>query len=100
MKPNHLVLFKQLINDENIYENVDVCDDFEQDKFGNSIITLSFQGGAPKGKKPCKGMIVLAFNAKGRIINMEVATKKRGSRTWQAATSRNFINLAFKGFVR
>lgn len=99
MKLNHLEIFKNLVNDENIYENLEVCDNFDKDKFGNSMMTLSFQGGAPEGKKPCKGLIVLVFNPKGRLVNMEVATKKRGDRGWQVATSRNFINLKFKGFV-
>ena len=99
-KATHWELFKLLVNDPNIFENIDVCDDFEYDKFGNSMMTLSFQGGAPKGKKPCKGLIVLVFNPKGRLINIEVATKKRGERNWQIATSQNFISLALKGFLK
>jgi hypothetical protein len=97
--PSHWEIFKALANDENIFENIDVCDEFDKDKFGNSMMTLSFQGVAPKGKKPCKGLVVLVFNPKGRLVNIEVATKKRGERNWQIATSQNFINLAFRGFV-
>lgn len=97
-KLSHWTLFKEIVNDPNIFENIEVCDEFEKDHLGNSMMTLYFQGGAPKGKKPSKGLLVLVFNPSGRLINVEVATKKRGERNWQVATSHNFINLALKGF--
>lgn len=96
----HRALFDKFFNDENVYENIDVCDDYEPDEFGNTVITFGFEGIKPKTKrqKQVKAFVVLVFNKKGRIINMEVATRKVGDRDWQIATSDKFINFLLKGF--
>lgn len=95
----HEQLFLKLLSDENIYENIDISDDYEKDKYGNSMITMAFESPGTKKKKAVKGFLVFVFNAKGRLVNMEVATKEKGQRNWQIATSEAFINFALKGFT-
>lgn len=95
---NHRALFDKFFSDENIYENIDVSDDYAPDEYGNTVITFGFEGQGTKRKKPVMAFAVLVFNKKGRMINMEMATRKRGERHWQIATSDNFINFYLKGF--
>ncbi len=94
----HKQLFLKLISDENIFENIDVSDDYEKDEWGNGVITMAFESPKGKKKKPVRAFLVFMFNAKGRLINVEVATKERGQKDWQVATSEHFINFLLKGF--
>lgn len=93
----HEQLFLKLINDENIYDNLEVSDDYIKDKWGNSLITVGFE--SPSGKKPVEALLMLVFNIKGRLINMEVSTREKGKKKWQIATSENLINFTLKGFT-
>lgn len=94
----HRALFDKFFADENVYENIDVCDDYAPDDQGNTVITFGFDGQGTKRKKSVKAFVVMVFNKKGRMINMEVATRKVGQRDWQIATSDNFVNFLLKGF--
>lgn len=90
----HKELFEKLIYDENISDNIDVQDGYEPDKYGNSIITLSFEGvDFSKRKKGVNGMLILLFNKKGRMVSMEMATCKKGKKDWQIAASEKFANF-------
>jgi hypothetical protein len=89
----HKELIEKLIYDENIADNIDVCDSYEEDKYGNSIVTMSFEGVDSGKKKGVNGMLVLLFNKKGRMVGMEMATCKKGKKDWQVAISEKFINL-------
>ncbi len=91
--PTHKELIEELIYDENIADNVDVCDGYEPDKYGNSIVTISFEGKKIGKKKGVNGMLVLLFNKKGRMVSMEMATCTKGKNKWQIASSNKFINF-------
>ena len=95
----HKQLFLKFIEDENIFENIEVSDDYEKDEWGNAMITMAYESSATKKKKPTEAFLVFVFNAKGRLVNMEVATREKGKRNWQIATSDNYINLFLKGFA-
>lgn len=90
---SHKELIEKLIYDENIADNIDVCDGYEPDKYGNSIVTLSFEGVDLGRKKGVNGMLILLFNKKGRMVSMEIATCKRGKKDWQIAASQKFTNF-------
>jgi hypothetical protein len=83
----HKDLFDKLISDENIAENLSVNDDYEPDKYGNNTITMAFEGVDDGRKKGFKGMVILAFNTKGRLVHISLATCKKGKEDWQVASS-------------
>lgn len=91
---SHKELIEKLINDENIADNIDVCDGYEPDKYGNSIVTMSFEGvDISKRKKGVNGMLIFLFNKKGRMVSLEIATCKKGKKDWQIAASQKFTNF-------
>lgn len=89
----HKQLFEHLISDENIQDNMDVSDDYEPTKNGNSIMTLSFAGVGTARKKGTNCIILMEFNPEGRMVCMEVATRKVGERSWQVASSEKFVDF-------
>lgn len=89
----HKELIEKLIYDENIYDNIDVQDGYEPDKYGNSIVTMSFEGIDFGKKKGVNGMLIMLFNKKGRMVSMEIATCKKGKNDWQIAASEKFTNF-------
>ncbi len=91
--PTHRELIEELIYDENISDNIDVCDSYPEDKHGNTIVTMSFEGVDKGRKKGNKGMLIFLFNKKGRMLSMELATCKKGKENWQIAVSDKFLNL-------
>lgn len=93
MKATHKELFEALIYDENISDNIDVCDTYEPDRYGNKLVTLSFEGSDIGRKKGAKGMLLLVFNKRGRLVTIEVATCKKGKKEWQVATSDMLTNF-------
>ena len=88
----HRQLLEKLANDENIYDNIDICAEHEEDPYGNSIITMSLEGLAEGRKKAINGMVIFVFNQAGRMVNMSIATckNKKGKDDWQIATSDTF----------
>lgn len=89
----HKKLIESLINDENVYDNIDVCDSYEEDKYGNSIVTMSFDGVDHDNKKGANGIVIFLFNKKGRLVSLELATCRKGKKTWQVAASNKFVNF-------
>lgn len=92
-KPTHQQLFEELIYDENIQDNITVSNNYEEDELGNSIITMGFVGVGTKRKKGSQGFVVFTFNKKGRMVNMEIATKEASARKWQIAISEVFVDM-------
>jgi len=90
----HLDLLELLIYDENIQDNLSVSNDYEPDQYGNSMITIGFEG-VPNNRKKTQtnAMILLTFNKEGRMVSVEVATRERGSRKWQVATSEKLLDM-------
>ena len=90
----HLDLTELLIYDENIQDNLNVSNDYDLDQYGNSMVTIGFEG-VPNNKKKTqtKAMVLLTFNKEGRMVSMEVATREKGSRKWQIATSEKLIDM-------
>ena len=90
----HLDLLELLIYDENIQDNLNVSNDYEHDQYGNSMITIGFEG-VPNSRKKTQtnAMILLTFNKEGRMVSMEIATREKGSRKWQVATSEKLIDM-------
>jgi hypothetical protein len=95
----HRELLDKLFNDQDIYENIDVSDNYEADSRGNTTIVFGFETPVVKRKKSVKAIVIFTFNKKGRLIQVEVGTHKKGERDWQVATSQKFINFLLKGFV-
>jgi hypothetical protein len=91
--PTHKQLFEHLISDENIQDNIDVSDDYENTKNGNSIITMGFEGTGTAKKKGTHCVILLEFDKDGRLFCMEVATRKKGEKNWQVASSEKFVDF-------
>ena len=89
----HKKLIEKLINDENIIDNIDVCDSYEQDNYGNTLITMSFEGVDLGKTKGYDGIISFMFNNEGRLVRVEMATSKKGKNSWQIALSEKFVNF-------
>jgi len=95
----HRELLDKLFNDQDIYENIYVSDDYTPNDRGDTTIAFGFETPAVKRKKSVKAIVVFTFNKNGRLIQMEVGTHKKGDKNWQVATSPKFINFLLKGFV-
>lgn len=95
----HKALIRKLFNDENIYENLDVYDEHDADAFGNTYATINFDG-MSDDNQPMEGFVVLVFNPKGRLVQMEVANRKEGKKKWNVAVSPPLLNLVLKGFLK
>jgi hypothetical protein len=89
----HKELFETIIYDENIQDNMHVSNDYSLDKYGNSLITMGFQGVGIGKKKGTHAMIIFSFNTRGRMVNMEIATREVGQRKWQVASSEKFVDF-------
>ena len=93
-KISHQEIIEELIFDENIQDNMHVANDYEPDEYGNHTITMGFTS-TPNGKKKSSyALVVFSFNDKGRLVGMQVATKKKGERHWHTAISDVFMDFA------
>lgn len=88
----HQDLIEALIFDENIQDNLYVSNDYSPDKHGNNLITIGFEQEGVKRKKGLAGFILFTFNAKGRLVNMEVAVRKKG-KDWEIASSEKLVDF-------
>lgn len=89
----HQDLVEALIYDENIQDNMHVSNDYATDEYGNSMITIGFEGVEKNKHKGTNAMILLTFNKSGRLITMEVATAPRNQHRWQVAISEKFVDM-------
>jgi hypothetical protein len=90
----HLDLVEALIYCENIQDNLSVSNDYPEDQYGNSMITMGFEG-VPNNRRrtATHAMILFTFNRQGRLVSLEVATREKGNRKWQVATSEKLIDM-------
>lgn len=89
----HLDLVAALLTDENISDNVEVSDDYAPDKFGNNLVTVSFEGVAHGKKKGVNGLLLFTFNPQGRLVSLELATCQKDKKNWQIAASEKFVDF-------
>lgn len=89
----HQDLIEALASDENISDNVTVSDDYAPDKFGNSLLTMSFEGVSSGKIKAANGLILFTFSPQGRLVALEIATCKKGKKDWQIASSEKFADF-------
>jgi hypothetical protein len=89
----HKELLENLIYDENIQDNMHVSNDYADDEYGNSLITMGFEGKKSAKTKGTHAMILFTFNREGRMVNMEIATREIGQRKWQVASSEVFVDF-------
>ena len=89
----YLDLIEALIYDENIQDNLNVSNDYEPDEHDNSIVTIAFEGPTVKRKKGTACLIIFTFNRRGRMVGVEVATRKKGDRHWQVASSEKMVDF-------
>ena len=92
----HQEIIEELIFDENIQDNMHVSNDYAPDDYGNQTITMGFTSMPNGRKKSTSALIVFSFNEKGRLVGMQVATKKKGERNWHMAISDVFMDFVSK----
>ena len=90
----HQDLIEALVFDENIQDNLYVANDYAPDKYGNNLITIGFEGPERRKKKGLSGFILLAFNPKGRLVHIEVATRQAPNKEWQLASSEKLLDFS------
>lgn len=88
----HQDIVEALVFDENIQDNLYVSNEYAPDKYGNHLVTIGFEESTTsKKKRRPAGFVLFTFNAKGRMVNMEVAIRKSGK--WIMASSEKMIDF-------
>ena len=89
----HKDLFEGLIYDENIQDNMHVSNDYAEDKYGNTVITMGFEGTGGRKNFPANAIMLFSFNKRGRLVSVEVAMRKKGDQFWYIASSERFVDM-------
>lgn len=89
-----LDLVEALIYDENIQDNLNVSNDYEEDEYGNTRVSISFEKMPIKRKRGDACIMLFVFNKGGRLVGIEAATRLKGDRAWQVVISDPFMDFS------